>query len=136
MARSLARETAMKLVYAQMMGGEYGEETVEGLIEFHPTKDDRRYLDETVNAVIGRRAAIDAIVAKYLVNWTIERLARVDLSILRLAVFELLCRKDDIPAAVVINEAVELSHVYSTEEAGAFINGVLGNINRAGETLE
>ena len=87
MARSLARETAMKLVYAQMMGGEYGEETVEGLIEFHPTKDDRRYLDETVNAVIGRRAAIDAIVAKYLVNWTIERLARVDLSILRLAVF-------------------------------------------------
>ena len=92
MARSLARETAMKLVYAQMMGGEYGEETVEGLIEFHPTKDDRRYLDETVNAVIGRRAAIDAIVAKYLVNWTIERLARVDLSILRLAVFELLCR--------------------------------------------
>ena len=135
MARSLARETAMKLVYAQMMGGEYREETVEGLIEFHPTKDDRRYLDETVNAVIGRRAAIDAIVAKYLVNWTIERLARVDLSILRLAVFELLCRKD-IPAAVVINEAVELSHVYSTEEAGAFINGVLGNINRAGETLE
>ena len=88
-----------------------------------------------MNAVIGRRAAIDAIVAKYLVNWTIERLARVDLSILRLAVFELLCRKD-IPAAVVINEAVELSHVYSTEEAGAFINGVLGNINRAGETLE
>ena len=135
MARSLARETAMKLVYAQMMGGEYGEETVEGLIEFHPTKDDRRYLDEMVNAVIGRRAAIDAIVAKYLVNWTIERLARVDLSILRVAVFELLCRKD-IPAAVVINEAVELSHVYSTEEAGAFINGVLGNINRAGETLE
>lgn len=135
MARSLARETAMKLVYAQMMGGEYGEETLEGLTEFVPTKDDRKYLDETVNAVVSRRAALDAVISKYLVKWTIERLSRVDLSILRLAVYELLCRKD-IPAAVVINEAVELSHVYSTEEAGAFINGVLGNINRAGETLE
>lgn len=135
MARSLARETAMKLVYAQMMGGEYGEETLEGLTEFVPTKDDRKYLDETVNAVVSRRAALDAVISKYLVKWTIDRLSRVDLSILRLAVYELLCRKD-IPAAVVINEAVELSHVYSTEEAGAFINGVLGNINRAGETLE
>lgn len=134
MARSLARETAMKLVYAQMMGGEYGEETLEGLTEFVPTKDDRQYLDETVNAVVSRRAALDAVISKYLVKWTIDRLSRVDLSILRLAVYELLCRKD-IPAAVVINEAVELSHVYSTEEAGAFINGVLGNINRAGETL-
>lgn len=135
MARSLARETAMKLVYAQMMGGEYGEETLEGLTEFVPTKDDRQYLDETVNAVVSRRAALDAVISKYLVKWTIDRLSRVDLSILRLAVYELLCRKE-IPAAVVINEAVELSHVYSTEEAGAFINGVLGNINRAGETLE
>lgn len=135
MARSLARETAMKLVYAQMMGGEYGEETLEGLTEFVPTKDDRKYLDETVNAVVSRRAALDAVISKYLVKWTIDRLSRVDLSILRLAVFELLCRKE-IPAAVVINEAVELSHLYSTEEAGAFINGVLGNINRAGETLE
>ena len=88
-----------------------------------------------MNAVVSRRAALDAIIAKYLVKWTIDRLARVDLSILRLAVFELTCRKD-IPAAVVINEAVELSHVYSTEDAGAFINGVLGNVNRAGETLE
>lgn len=135
MARSLARETAMKLVYAQMMGGEYGEETLEGLTEFVPTKDDRKYLDETVNAVVSRRAALDAVISRYLVKWTIDRLSRVDLSILRLAVYELLCRKE-IPAAVVINEAVELSHVYSTEEAGAFINGVLGNINRAGETLE
>lgn len=135
MARSLARETAMKLVYAQMMGGEYGEETLEGLTEFVPTKDDRKYLDETVNAVVSRRAALDAVISRYLVKWTIDRLSRVDLSILRLAVYELLCRKE-IPAAVVINEAVELSHVYSTEEAGAFINGVLGNINRAGEMLE
>lgn len=135
MARSLARETAMKLVYAQMMGGEYGEETLEGLTEFMPTKDDKKYLDETVNAVVSRRAALDAVISRYLVKWTIDRLSRVDLSILRLAVYELLCRKE-IPAAVVINEAVELSHVYSTEEAGAFINGVLGNINRAGETLE
>lgn len=132
MARSLARETAMKLVYAQMMGG---EETLEGLTEFVPTKDDRQYLDETLNAVVSRRTALDAVISKYLVKWTIDRLSRVDLSILRLAVYELLCRKE-IPAAVVINEAVELSHVYSTEEAGAFINGVLGNINRAGETLE
>ena len=62
-------------------------------------------------------------------DWSIERIARVDLAILRLAAYELLYM-DDIPAAVTINEAVELSRRFSTEQSGAFINGVLGNLNR------
>lgn len=134
MARSMAREAAMKLIYENMMGGVGGEETLTGLIEFKPTQDDQQYLDETVRTVEQKRPQIDALIEKYLVNWTLDRLSRVDLAILRLAVFELTSRKD-IPKAVVINEAVEMSHVYSTEEAGSFINGVLGSLNRAGDTL-
>lgn len=132
MARSLARETAMKLIYADMLGGSSGEETLADLIGFKPTQDDRQYLDSTMAAMKEEKAKIDGLIEKYLVNWTLERLARVDLAILRLAVYELMHRKD-IPAAVVINEAVELSHAYSTEEAGSFINGVLGSLNRSGD---
>lgn len=134
MARSLARDAAMKLIYAQMLGGDGGEETLTDLIAFKPTQDDRRYLEETVSSVLREKDRIDALIEKYLVNWTLERLSRVDLSILRLAVYELVFRKD-IPAAVAINEAVELSHIYSTEESGSFINGVLGNLNRSEKAL-
>ena len=79
---------------------------------------------------------IDALLAPHLKGWTIERLTRVDLAILRLAVYELTLGKE--PEGVVINEAVELANQYSTDKAGSFINGVLGSILRsedgAGET--
>ena len=75
------------------------------------------------------------LIAKHLIRWTIDRLARVDLAILRLAAYEIFYR-DDIPDAVAVNEAVELSHRFSTEEAGPFINGVLGNLLRSGDRPE
>ena len=71
---------------------------------------------------------IDATLTKYLRDWTVERLTRVDLAILRLAAYELSLGKT--PASVVINEAVELANQFSTDKAGAFVNGVLGNLAR------
>ena len=64
-----------------------------------------------------------------MIIWTVERLARVDLAILRLAAYELML--GELPAGIVINEAVELANQYSTDKAGPFINGVLGNLSRA-----
>lgn len=130
-ARAEARAAAVQLIYEAMLGGEGGEKTLSDLAGFSPSQDDRMYLDDVVKGVEAKQAALDGQIEKHLVNWSIERLARVDLAILRLAAYEIFYR-EDIPSAVAVNEAVELSHIYSTEEAGGFINGVLGSLVRAG----
>ena len=64
---------------------------------------------------------------KNLVRWKIDRISKVDLSILRLAIFEIL-HMNEIPASVSINEAVELAKKYSSKESASFINGLLGKV--------
>ncbi|MEG0767118.1 MAG: transcription antitermination factor NusB [Clostridia bacterium] len=135
MARSSAREAAMQLIYERMMGGQGGEETMLGLMLLNPNEDDMAYIQGTVSGVFEHLHTLDDRISKYLVSWTMERLARVDLAILRLAVYEMLYR-EDIPGGVSINEAVELSRTFSTPESGGFINGVLGNFLRAEEKVE
>lgn len=76
------------------------------------------------------RPQIDALIGEHADGWTIERLPNVDRAILRLAVWELLTQPD-VPAAVVMDEAVELAKEYSTERSSSFVNGVLDAIARA-----
>ena len=80
--------------------------------------------------VAAHQEELDALIARYSEHWRLERMALVDRNLLRLATFELLYR-DDIPAKVVINEAVELAKRYGTEESGAFVNGLLDRIRLA-----
>lgn len=70
---------------------------------------------------------IDALISKYAEDWTIDRMPVIDRNLLRLGVFEILYLSD-VPAAVTIDEAVELAKRYSTEDSGRFINGVLARI--------
>lgn len=131
MARAEARQVAMQLIYEHMLGGGGGDasQTMLNLLGFSPSGDDDEYIRSVVAGVSEHERTIDDTLSKYLVNWSINRLARVDLAILRLATFEILHRAD-VPRAVSVNEAVELSRVYSTEEASGFINGVLGTLIR------
>jgi len=132
MARSSARAAAMQLIYEQMMGGVGGDDTLLGLLQLNPSEDDMAYLQDVISGVRANESELDEAIQKYLVDWTLERLARVDLAILRLACYEMK-RRADIPASVSINEAVELAHTYSTPEAASFINGVLGSLLRSGD---
>ena len=77
------------------------------------------------------KISIDEHIQNNIEGWDIHRLARVDLSILRIAIYELLYR-DDIPVQVSINEAIEISKKYSTEDSSKFINGILGGFVRTG----
>ena len=70
---------------------------------------------------------IDALLAEYSENWELDRMPAIDRSILRSATYELLYR-DDIPRKVVINEAVEMAHRFSTPDSGKFINGILDKL--------
>ena len=125
----MARAQAMKLIYEWEMGGDGGDETRLNLLEVKPDEHEADFMNRMAEGVQQNAEALDARLAPFLRGWTIDRLSRVDLAILRLAVYELTLGEN--PAGVVINEAVELANQYSTDKAGAFINGVLGNLRRS-----
>ena len=124
----MARAQAMKLVYEWEMGGDGGEDTRLGLLEVAPGENEADFMNRLAEGVQAHFEALDEALKPYLRGWTLERLTRVDLAILRVAVFELMYT--DTPDGVVVNEAVELANQYSTDKAGAFVNGVLGNLAR------
>jgi len=128
MARSMARAAAMQLVYEKLMGGS-GEDTLDALIAFTPEGDDQAYIDRVLAGVEEHADALDELIARYSPSREIGRIARVDLCILRVALYEM--RYDsDTPESVVINEAVELAKRFSEPSSARFINGVLGAISR------
>ena len=129
MDRKIARAHAMKLIYEWEMGGDGGEETRMNLLGVEPDENEAEYMNRMFEGVVVNEEKIDSQIAAHLRGWTIERLSRVDLAILRLGAYELIL--GEIPAGIVINEAVELANQFSTDKAGAFINGVLGSLSRA-----
>jgi len=129
MDRKTARAHAMKLIYEWQMGGEGGNETCLNLLGVEPDEREVEYMNRMYNGVIENIEAIDAKITEYARGWNLDRLMRVDLSIMRLGTYELML--GEVPAGVAINEAVELANVYSTDNAGSFINGVLGSISRS-----
>ena len=127
----MARAQAMKLIYEWEMGGDGGEETRLNLLEVNPTENGADFMNRLFDGVVGHVEAIDEKLTPFLKGWTLDRVTRVDLAILRLAVYELMLGES--PTGVVVNEAVELANQFSTDKAGGFVNGVLGNLARSME---
>lgn len=88
---------------------------------------DDKYIHDRVMDIISKLTAIDEAIAENTVDWTIDRMAKVDLTILRLAYYEIKY-DEDIPANVAINEAVEIAKIYGGDSSPAFINGVLAKL--------
>lgn len=102
---------------------------------FDAAKEVRAYSREVVLGVCEKKADLDRLMRRSSKNWRVERMSRVDRNILRLAIYEVLYRKD-VPPKVSIDEAVELGKRYGTEESGAFINGILDHIYNELKTEE
>lgn len=85
------------------------------------------FIEELFKDVFINIEEIDSIITRHLKDWSIERLPAIDRSILRIAIAEILYRKE-IPLSVSINEAVELAKKFSDEKSAKFINGLLGNL--------
>lgn len=131
MSRKTAREVAMKLAFAKLLGGEDTYESVleESGINEKPTEDDIEYSETVLSGIEEHSAEIDENIARYSIDWRIERMPKVDFCILRIAVWEMLyC--DAIPVKVSINEAVELAKQFGGEHSPSFINGILGSISK------
>jgi transcription antitermination protein NusB len=92
----------------------------------HP-RDHFVFGEELIDGVIRNREAIDAQIRAMAQNWEFERIAKIDLAILRIAIYEMLHRKD-IPPVVSINEAIEISKQFSNADSKRFINGILDRL--------
>jgi len=92
------------------------------------------FVEALCRGTVEHAAELDAAITPLLEGWTLDRLANIDRAILRLAIYEL--QHLSTPPGVVINEAVELAKRYGTETSGAFVNGVLGALERAGRRAE
>jgi len=132
MSRTTAREVAMMMEFSRMLGGEdtpeCGCDKAEGIGPGALDEEDVLYVDQILAGITEHLEEIDAFVSRYSEGWSIERIARVDLSILRVAVYEMLYRREDVPTGAAINEAVELAKRYGGERSYAFINGILGSV--------
>ena len=89
----------------------------------------RAFANQLFEGAAKDRAALDEIIQKHCENWRFERLAAIDRAILRLAIYEM--SASDTPAKVVLNEAVEMAKKFSSEDSGAFVNGVLDSFHKS-----
>jgi transcription antitermination protein NusB len=123
--RHQSRERALGLLYEAEMKGQPVEQVVADL-----AVPPDGFAQALVTATARRRERADQLIAAAAVGWPIDRMAVVDRLVLRMAVAELLDPAGP-PVAVVIDEAVELAKTYSTEESGAFVNGILSTVAAA-----
>ena len=131
MSRTTAREVAMMMHFSNLLGGEDTPEHVCEKAELLGTpldEEDLLYVNQMLECVKEHTEEIDEFVSRYSKDWMIDRIARVDLSILRVAIYEMLYRKEDVPTGAAINEAVELAKRYGGERSYAFVNGILGSV--------
>lgn len=125
MTRREEREQAFILTFEKMFTDESLAQIVEKAMQVRDVEIGP-YALKAADGVIEQRDALDGVVEKYLKRWSKKRISKVSLCVLRLAIYELLNEKD-IPQAAVINEAVDLTKKYSTQEDASFVNGVLGS---------
>ena len=130
-ARRLGRERALQALFQIDLAGIDPEEALEYAWRSdeaeNPDQDSLKFARDLVLGVDAKRLALDQEIDLNSHNWRVERMARVDRNVLRLAVFELLHR-DDVPKRVVLNEAIELAKTYGSEDSSAFVNGILDRI--------
>lgn len=130
MIRTELREHIFKLLFQEEFNRE--EDMQEHLKYYFMTLEnaadkDKDYIQEKYEAVAGHIAEIDELINQYAKGWKTTRMNKVDLAILRLAVYEMKW-DEEVPVGVAINEAVELAKCFGSEESGAFVNGILGKI--------
>jgi len=130
MSRRTAREHIFKIIFQTEF---YNENDIDEAINIYSqnitdaSQEDMNFIKSEIEGILENKSVIDDTINRYAEGWEVGRLAKVDLAVLRLAVYEILYASD-IPDRVAVNEAVELVKAFSSDKAPAFINGVLGKI--------
>ncbi|MDP8298891.1 MAG: transcription antitermination factor NusB [Candidatus Tantalella remota] len=134
--RTLSREIALKVLYANDITGEPVEDCLSKYWEHDENTDDsvRGFAEDIVNGVNANKDELDRTITEYAANWEMGRMATVDRNILRIASYELLFAPD-IPPKVAINEAIEMAKKYGDKDSGKFVNGILDKVNKTGRLM-
>lgn len=134
MSRRKSREHAFRLLYQIQINNEETEEQIQRYIEENSLSEAARiYVEKALRHISVHKDEIDQDLSKFLAkNWTIDRIPKVELAIMRLAYYEIL-NMEDVPKSVAINEAVELAKAYAGDNAEKYINAVLANIQAEGK---
>lgn len=128
--RRKAREIALQTLYAEEISSDGWEKAFDETVTRRASSDEAvRYARRLVTLVADRPDELDALIAARLENWTLKRVSKIDLIILRIALAELL-HCPDVPTNVIINEAIEIAHRFSSSDAGRFVNGILDSLAR------
>ncbi|MBC1500079.1 transcription antitermination factor NusB [Listeria weihenstephanensis] len=128
MKRREAREKALQILFQMELNEMHLDQAIANVME----DESDAYVDKLVEGVVANKAAIDELIAGNLDNWSMDRLNKVDLAILRVSVFEMVyC--EDIPDRVSLNESLEIAKIFSDEKSSKFINGVLANVAKDDE---
>ncbi|MBQ9839070.1 MAG: transcription antitermination factor NusB [Oscillospiraceae bacterium] len=148
MTRANARELAVHLIYGREFTGEEPEQVVSirldkeyynklssenAVYEDRPSRAQKAYIDAVVSGVASREAELNAVIQQYSIGWNVSRISRLTRCILQLAIYEIQY-VEDVPTGVAISEAVRLSKLYDGDEAGSFVNGILGSFARRSNT--
>ena len=129
--RSRAREHALRILYQLDLTHDAVAEGLASYLRHHRVaKPSQPFVKTLVHGVVAQREGIDARIAKYAMNWRVRRMAVVDRNILRLGAYELL-HGGDVPATVVINEAIELAKRYGSPDSSKFVNGILDRLYKS-----
>lgn len=130
MSRKSSREKAMELSFGVELSKDSPEEAIETFVDNYEgdiENLDLGYIKEVLYGVDSKKEELDSIIKSNLQNWKIERIAKINLTILRLAVLEMKYI-EDVPAKVALNEALELAKKYSDEKSVSFVNAVLDKV--------
>jgi N utilization substance protein B len=129
--RRIARELVVRILYEWDASPVHVDEILRRTLNAVPlASNNREYVEKTVKGVVENQREIDKRIAAGSRNWRIERIARMDLAVLRLSVYEVLFSQEVNPA-IASNEAVLLAKMYGTAESAKFINGIVGGIIRS-----
>jgi N utilization substance protein B len=131
--RHLARSTVLQSLFEwdfrTLKDSDAHEILMRNAKEFAPGIGDTTFLETLLESILKQRSKLDEIIEKAAPEWPLAKISVVDRNILRLGLYELLfADRDEVPAKVAINEAIELAKTFGGENSGRFINGVLGSV--------
>ena len=131
MKRSQARELAMQLLFSMEARNDFSPECKDAFLEFYPPENQKNYVNSVYGAFADHMEEVDAAIEANAEHWHKDRIAKVDLAVLRVAIAEMTFAEEPTPEGVAINEAVNIAKKFGSEESGRFVNGVLGNYSRS-----
>ncbi|ETI67378.1 transcription antitermination factor NusB [Neobacillus vireti] len=127
MKRRTAREKALQALFQIDVSSTEASSAIDHVLEGEAGDE---YLSKLVLGVVEHKVEIDNLISENLEKWTIDRLATVDRNLLRIAVFELKNFRTEVPANVILDEAIEIAKIYGDDQSSKFINGVLSKVKQ------